>query len=70
MTKVTEQIVTRLIKSFFFFQHDCQLTGCLNGGSCTFIVPSETFSCKCKDPWAGSYCEGKEQDVLKGTSLE
>ncbi|XP_078365168.1 EGF-like repeat and discoidin I-like domain-containing protein 3 isoform X2 [Oculina patagonica] len=37
-------------------KHDCQLTGCMNGGSCTFYEPSKTFSCKCMAVWSGNYC--------------
>lgn len=41
-----------------FLQHDCQLTGCLNAGSCEFIKASKVFKCKCKEAWSGSFCAG------------
>ena len=42
----------------FFVQYDCQLTGCLNAGSCEFIEESKVFKCRCKEAWSGSYCGG------------
>ncbi|KAJ7360445.1 hypothetical protein OS493_015546 [Desmophyllum pertusum] len=40
-------------------KHDCQLTGCLNAGSCTFVEESKVFKCKCEEGWCGNYCGGK-----------
>ncbi|XP_078365178.1 retinoschisin-like [Oculina patagonica] len=37
-------------------KHDCQLTGCLNAGSCTFIKETKAFKCKCQEGWCGNYC--------------
>ncbi|XP_078365169.1 retinoschisin-like [Oculina patagonica] len=37
-------------------QQDCQLTGCLNAGSCTFIEESKIFKCKCQEGWCGNHC--------------
>ena len=34
-----------LFHNFPFLQHDCQLSSCLNGGLCTFIDASKTFTC-------------------------
>ena len=45
--------------SIFLQQHDCQLTGCLNAGSCTFTEESKVFSCICQEGWCGKYCGGK-----------
>ncbi|KAL9974968.1 hypothetical protein ACROYT_G012080 [Oculina patagonica] len=41
---------------FYDMKHDCQLTGCLNAGSCTFNEVSKIFRCKCLDAWSGNYC--------------
>ncbi|XP_078365172.1 retinoschisin-like [Oculina patagonica] len=41
---------------FYDMKHDCQLTGCLNAGSCTFIEESKVFKCKCQKGWCGNYC--------------
>ncbi|KAM7446082.1 Delta-like protein 4 [Porites harrisoni] len=38
-------------------KYGCQLTGCLNGGSCIFSEVSKTFRCVCKGPWIGEYCK-------------
>ncbi|XP_078368918.1 EGF-like repeat and discoidin I-like domain-containing protein 3 [Oculina patagonica] len=40
-------------------KHDCQLTGCLNAGSCTLIEKSKVFKCKCQEGWCGKYCGGR-----------
>ncbi|KAL9974965.1 hypothetical protein ACROYT_G012077 [Oculina patagonica] len=34
---------------FYDMKHDCQLTGCLNAGSCTFNEVSKIFYCKCAE---------------------
>ena len=34
-----------LFHNFHFLQHDCQLSGCSDGGLCTFIEASKTFTC-------------------------
>ena len=47
-----------LLIFFLFLKYDCQLTGCLNGGSCIFSEVSKTFRCVCKGPWIGEYCKG------------
>ncbi|KAL9974957.1 hypothetical protein ACROYT_G012069 [Oculina patagonica] len=38
---------------FYDMKHDCQLTGCLNGRSCTFNEESKVFICKCKEGCCG-----------------
>ncbi|XP_068724756.1 EGF-like repeat and discoidin I-like domain-containing protein 3 isoform X2 [Montipora capricornis] len=52
-------------------ERDCQLTGCLNGGSCVFAEELRAFRCLCKDPWTGQYCQecrealGMESKAIK-----
>ncbi|XP_078368360.1 retinoschisin-like [Oculina patagonica] len=41
---------------FYDMKHDCQLTGCLNAGSCTSTEESKVFKCKCQGDWCGNYC--------------
>ncbi|XP_044175926.1 EGF-like repeat and discoidin I-like domain-containing protein 3 isoform X2 [Acropora millepora] len=55
--------------------HDCQLIGCLNGGSCVFNHALRAFRCLCKKPWSGQYCEacpvplGMESGAIKDSQL-
>ncbi|XP_068679129.1 EGF-like repeat and discoidin I-like domain-containing protein 3 isoform X1 [Montipora foliosa] len=52
-------------------ERDCQLAGCLNGGSCVFAEELRAFRCLCKDPWTGQYCQectealGMESKAIK-----
>ncbi|XP_022809969.1 uncharacterized protein LOC111346988 [Stylophora pistillata] len=34
----------------------CQMTSCLNGGSCIRDIKRQTFSCACQQPWIGERC--------------
>ncbi|XP_078367446.1 lactadherin-like [Oculina patagonica] len=48
---------------FYDIKHDCQLTGCLNAGSCTFTEESKIFQCKCQEGWCGNYCGARPTPV-------
>ena len=41
------------------------MTGCLNGGSCSFDDKKDTFSCSCKLPWIGEDCGVKTGEKKK-----
>ena len=41
---------------FIYFLQGCQMTGCLNGGSCIRDIKRQTFSCACQQPWIGERC--------------
>ena len=42
------------------------MTGCLNGGSCSFNEEKDSFSCSCKLPWSGENCErGRSRKLFR-----
>ncbi|XP_058956187.2 uncharacterized protein [Pocillopora verrucosa] len=42
--------------TFSLLLRGCQMTSCLNGGSCLPDEKRQTFSCACQQPWIGERC--------------
>ncbi|XP_068712953.1 uncharacterized protein [Montipora foliosa] len=54
--------------TFAMFFKGCQISGCLNGGSCLFDTEKKSFFCLCKQPWNGSNCEIKTSSSTENAS--